>query len=543
MIRKLRVPFLLFGGTFLLLLGIHALNSIKPHITSLEPTVGKPGQILTIRGWGFGEERIRITIGGVIPSASDYEEWSPTRIRVRIPPDTPSGLVYVFNRNGKSNPILFTNLEEIPVPAQEMKELGFPKITSIEPEKGAVGDLVTIYGRNFGASRGNGVVYFSWPGNSGTIQPKDKMSLYLAASEVDLDYEGWSDTEIRVRVPSGAGSGNLFVLSDRGSSNTVYFDLESSAGSTVYKEKRTYTVRSSLSIQNVVGREDGGLYLWVPRVQEGPNQRDVQLTEQDPKAEIENYNGLMLVFLKNLLPNRTYRVAQTFLLDRYEIETRLNPQKLKAEYDRTRALYQVYTAENPITPVKDPEIKKHVELAVGKEKSPYGKAQRIYLYLTQKLRFEPNRMYRSVVQGLQEGRGDSYTFALLFVAMARNAGIPARTIAGYLVTETKQALPHFWCEFYLEGVGWIEVDPALGSVPAIEGFKLPPDPRTYYFGSMDNRRIAFSRGLVQAKRISPYGRTIEQPEIHSLQTIYAEAVGGIRSFSGTWNNLEIIGVY
>jgi len=386
-------------------------------------------------------------------------------------------------------------------------------------------------------------VYFSWAGNSATVQPKDKMSLYLAASEVDLDYEGWSDTEIRVRVPSGAGSGNLFVLSDRGSSNAVYFDLESSAGSMVYKEKRTYTVRSSLSIQNVVGREDGGLYLWVPRVQEGPNQRDVQLTEQDPKAEIENYNGLMLVFLKNLLPNRTYRVAQTFLLDRYEIETRLNPQKLKTEYDRIRALYQVYTAENPITPVKDPEIKKHVELAVGKEKSPYGKAQRIYLYLTQKLRFEPNRMYRSVVQGLQEGRGDSYTFALLFVAMARNAGIPARTIAGYLVTEPKQALPHFWCEFYLEGVGWIEVDPALGSVPAIEGFKLPPDSRTYYFGSMDNRRIAFSRGLVQAKRISPYGRTIEQPEIHSLQTIYAEAVGGIRSFSGTWNNLEIIGVY
>lgn len=543
MIRKPSVPFLLFGGTLLLLLGIHTLSSLRPHVTSIEPNVGVPGQTLTIRGWGFGEDRSRITIGGVTPPSSAYEEWSPSRIRVRIPPDTPSGLVYVFNKNGKSNPVLFTNVEEIPVPAQEVKELGFPKITSIEPEKGAVGELVTIYGRNFGLSRGNGLVYFSWAGNTTTMQPKDKMSLYLAASEVDLDYEGWSDTEIRVRIPSGAGSGNLFVLCDRGTSNAVYFDVDNSAGSTVYKEKRTYTVRSSLSIQNVVGREDGGLYLWVPRVQEGPNQRDVQLTEQDPKAEIENYNGLMLVFLKNLLPNRTYRVAQTFLLDRYEIETRLNVQKLKTEYDRTRPLYLVYTAENSVTPVKDPEIKKHVELAIGKEKSPYGKAQKIYLYLTQKVRFESNRTFRSVVQGLQEGRGDSYTFALLFVAMARNTGIPARTVAGYLVTDTRQALPHFWCEFYLDGVGWIEVDPTLGSSPSIDGFKLPADPKTYYFGNMDNRRIAFSRGLVQAKRISPYGRTIEQPEIHSLQTIYAEAVGGIRSFSGTWNNLEVIGVY
>ncbi|MCX7786561.1 MAG: IPT/TIG domain-containing protein [Spirochaetes bacterium] len=543
MIRKPSIPFLLFGGSLLLLLAIHTFSSIKPYISSIEPNVGVPGQTLTIRGWGFGNERIRITIGGVIPSAAQYEEWSPTRIRVRIPPETPSGLVYVFNKNGKSNPVLFTNVEEIPIPAEEAKDLGFPKIISIEPEKGAVGDLVTIYGRNFGVSRGNGLVYFSWAGNSATLQPKDKMSLYLAASEVDLDYEGWSDTEIRVRIPSGAGSGNLFVLGEKGTSNAVYFEVDGSAGVAVYKEKKTYTVRSSMSIQNVVGREDGGLYLWVPRVQEGPNQRDVQLIEQDPKAEIENYNGLMLVFLKNLLPNRTYRVAQTFLLDRYGIETRLNLPKLKTEYDRTRPLYHVYTAENAVTPVKDPEIKKQVELAIGKEKVPYVKAQRIYQYLTQKVRFEPNRAYRSVVQGLQEGRGDSYTFALLFVAMARNTGIPARTIAGYLVTDTKQALPHFWCEFYLEGVGWIEVDPALGSSPMIDGFKLPLDPKTYYFGNMDNRRIAFSRGLVQAKRVSPYGRTIEQPEIHSLQTIYAEAVGGIRSFSGTWNNLEVIGVY
>ncbi|GAB4371640.1 MAG: transglutaminase domain-containing protein [Spirochaetales bacterium] len=541
--RKTIIPFLLFGGTLLLLFGIHMGNSIRPHIRSIEPLVGLPGQSLTIRGWGFGNERVRITIGGVVPASSEYEEWTPTRIRVRIPPETPSGLVYVFNRNGKSNPVLFTNRKEIPLPAQKVQELSFPKIISIEPEKAKVGDLIVINGRNFGASRGNGTVYFSWAGNSAVTLPKDKMSLFLPASEVDMDYEGWSDTEIRVRVPSGAGSGNLFVLCEKGTSNAVYLEVESPAGSVVYKEKRTYTVRSSMSISNVIGNGEGGVYLWIPRVQEGPNQRDVQLTEQVPRAEIENYNGLMLVFLKNLLPDRTYTVAQTFLLDRYEIESRINLQKLKREYDETRGLYRVYTAGNAVTPVNDPEVQKHLSLAIGKEMTPYGKAQRIYQYLIRKLKFEPNRTYRSVVEGLQEGKGDPYTFALLFVAMARSAGIPARTIAGYLVTDNRQAIPHFWCEFYMEGVGWLEVDPALGTSPQIEGFKLPPDPRTYYFGNMDNRRIAFSRGLVQAKRVSPYGRTIEQPEIHSLQTLYAEAVGGIRSFSGIWNNLEVIGVY
>ncbi|MFQ3621043.1 MAG: transglutaminase domain-containing protein [Spirochaetales bacterium] len=541
--KKLSGPLLIFLGVLLVLGGFHVFSSFEPRISSIEPKVGAPGTTLTIKGWGFGKEKSPIIMGDVYVPASMIEEWSPNRIRVRIPDHTPSGLVYVFNKNGRSNPVLFTNTTDIPVLAEETRELSFPQISSIEPAKGAVGDIITIYGRNFGISRGNGVVYFSWAGLASSSTSTEKIGQYLAASNVDLDYEGWSDTEIRVRVPSGAGSGNLFVLSEKGKSNTVFFEVDSSAGGPVFKEKRTYTVRSSLSIENVMGGEDGGLYLWIPRVQEGPNQRDVQLTTQEPKAEIENYNGLMLVLLRNLNPNQRYTVSQSFLLDRYETEFRVNIQKLKPDYEKARPSYQLYTAANSVTPVEDPEIVKIVQLVVGNEKNPYAKARRIYSYLLQKLQYVPSQNYRSVVEGLREGRGDAYTFALLFVAMARNTGIPARTLAGYLVTEGKQALPHFWCEFYLEQVGWIEVDPTLGTSPPIDGFRYPSDPKNYYFGNIDNRRITFSRGLAQAKRITPHGRTIEQPEIHSLQNIYAEVVGGIRNYSGKWNNLEIIGVY
>jgi hypothetical protein len=48
---------------------------------------------------------------------------------------------------------------------------------------------------------------------------------------------------------------------------------------------------------------------------------------------------------------------------------------------------------------------------------------------------------------------------------------------------------------------------------------------------------------LQAKKVSPAGRTIEQQEMHSLQTIYAEAAGNLESYSGTWNNLQVIGSY
>jgi len=541
--KRTYVPFLLFGGVLILLVGIYSLGTLKPRITSIDPKIGQSGQTLTIEGWGFGKDRVRISIGSITPTSSAYEEWTPKRIRVKIPEEVSSGLVYVYNKNGRSNPVLFTNRQDIPVLAQEEKVLGFPEITSIDREQGRVGDLITITGRNFGANRGNGIVYFSWAGSSSTTGSSDMRGVYLPASEVDMDYEGWSDTEIRVRVPTGAGTGNLFVLCEKGKSNAVYFEVDGSSGSYLFKEKRTYTVRSSMNIHSVAGGENGGLYLWIPRVQEGPNQRDVQMIEQEPKAEIENYNGLLLVFLRNLVPNRTYTVSQTFLLDRYEIETKLNPQKIKLEYDKGRDLYKVYTAENSVTPVTHPEITKTVSGIVGKEKNPYLKALKIYSFLVEKLKYDSTQRHRSVVEGLSERGGNAYTFALLFVSLARNTGVPARTIAGYLITDTKAAIPHFWCEIYLEGVGWIEVDPALGTAPLLEGFRLAPDPKSYYFGNMDNRRVAFSRGLVQAKRISPHGRTMEQPEIHSLQTIYAEAVGDIRSFSGTWNTLEVIGVY
>jgi hypothetical protein len=540
-----KLPILVFGFlAFLLFLSLQ-ISGKTPVVKSITPKIGLPGEVLEITGSNFGTIRGMVSISGINPVSSAYLEWSPGRIRVLIPEDAVSGFVHVKTAKGPSAGVLFTNKNDIPVIVRDTVDSNLPFIERLEPERGPVGGRLTILGKNFGSNRENGLVYFTWVTAAETagLSSAGTLSHFIPAAGIDFDYEGWSDREIRLRVPMGAISGNIMVMNEEGTGNTVYFEVDQSVGTQIYKDKRTYTVQSSVDIRNVSGGGGNGLYLWVPRVQESPSQRDVQLLNQEPKAEIENYNGLMHVFLKNLNRGRTYRVAQTFILDRYAIESKINPERLKVDYDTDRALYKVYTASNAFTPADNPEIGKVVGSTAGREKNPYFRAQRLYSNLLGRMTYNSGKNFSGALKGLEEKQGDSYTYATLYVAFLRNAGIPSRTISGYIITDEKTAVPHFWCEFYLENYGWVPVDPALGDKAAIKGFPLPSDPQSYYFGNMDNRHIAFSRGLVQAKRVSPHGRTIEQPEIHSLQTIYAEVVGDLQSYSATWNNLQVVGVY
>ncbi len=100
--------------------------------------------------------------------------------------------------------------------------------------------------------------------------------------------------------------------------------------------------------------------------------------------------------------------------------------------------------------------------------------------------------------------GDCAHFSALFVALCRSEGIPARCIYGRIgwrpfLNEQNSKMfskldtmvndegfagaqhhglgPHMWAEFFLQGVGWIPVDPQAG-----------------IFGRLDNYRVILSKG-------------------------------------------------
>jgi hypothetical protein len=538
-----KLPFVFFGLCVILLVISLWVSGRGPEISGIEPRIAEPGDVLVITGSNFGEERGRVSIAGVIPVASAYLEWSPGRIRLSIPEDVSSGLVRVMSGSKQSDGVLFTNRRDIPV-VLYAEGSGRPYIASISPERGTVGSLLTITGSNFGYNRDESLVCFTWASaaeaGTGWADPKSR---YIAASAETFDYESWSDREISVRIPTGAGSGALLVKTAQGESNTVYFELDQSAGRRIFKDKHTYTLLSSVDIRNTSRRDGGGLYLWIPRIQDSPSQRNVQLIRQEPAPEIENYNGLMLFYLKEPKRGTPYKLAQTFILDRYAMESRIDPARVSADYDKNRPLYKAYTASNAFTPAADTDIALAVKSNGGQERNPYVRARRLFDFVLARMSYTEGEKYVSARDGLKNRKGDSYTYATLYVALLRNAGIPSRTIGGYIIAESNIAYPHFWTEFYLPNFGWVPADPALADRGAAENFPLPANAAEYFFGNITNRHIIFSRGLLQAKKVSPGGRTIEQQEMHSLQTIYAEAVGALESYSGVWNNLQVIGTY
>jgi len=69
----------------------------------------------------------------------------------------------------------------------------------------------------------------------------------------------------------------------------------------------------------------------------------------------------------------------------------------------------------------------------------------------------------SAVRVLETRVGDTNEHAVLFVALARAAGLPARTAAGLMPVDGRFYY-HAWAEVYLGD--WVAVDPMLDEFPA-----------------------------------------------------------------------------
>jgi len=83
----------------------------------------------------------------------------------------------------------------------------------------------------------------------------------------------------------------------------------------------------------------------------------------------------------------------------------------------------------------------------------------IYSFVHEYLEYDRAFWHReSPVTILRQGKGTCTNFSILFVAMCRSVGIPARLVRDNSITPAT----HAWAEVYVEGGGWIHVDPTAG---------------------------------------------------------------------------------
>jgi transglutaminase-like putative cysteine protease len=178
----------------------------------------------------------------------------------------------------------------------------------------------------------------------------------------------------------------------------------------------------------------------------------------------------------------------TFTFTAYETRTAIDAASVKA-YNTQTADYRRYTRSEPYIESKDPEIIALADRIGGAETNPYLLAEKIYDYVVANTRYQPVDGLIGAKAVLDSGAGECGDYSALFIALARAKKIPARSVVGFwAISGTNQM--HVWAEFYLEGTGWIPVDPTVG-----QSERYRNGIQDYFFGNMDNQRVILSKGF------------------------------------------------
>ena len=130
---------------------------------------------------------------------------------------------------------------------------------------------------------------------------------------------------------------------------------------------------------------------------------------------------------------------------------------------RGRGVDAEHLAATPLIQADDPAIRRRAARIARGTDDPLQVARRLNDWVYEELRKEIVPSVPSALQVLEARRGDCNEHTVLFVALARALGLPARTAAG-LVEIDGRFYYHAWPEVWLGQ--WVAVDPTLGQFPA-----------------------------------------------------------------------------
>jgi transglutaminase-like putative cysteine protease len=243
------------------------------------------------------------------------------------------------------------------------------------------------------------------------------------------------------------------------------------------------------SFENIYNRTD--LWFPIPRYWDGKGTKNIEILSIEPKPDDRYYepngNGFEIVYWK-AEPQLTYSIE--FIVELSKINLDLDFDREWPNYDTSTDLYKKHTAPAMAVQSDNKEIIAKAKEIVGNETNPLKMAQMLIEWM-ESIRGPENQHEQSqdadALTTLRNGYGGCTGQSNLFVAMCRALGIPARNVGGMHpfpygdlhFPEGTWDVPgwgkaegfgvHVWAEFYLEGFGWVPLDPAaygvLGVIP------------------------------------------------------------------------------
>ena len=139
-------------------------------------------------------------------------------------------------------------------------------------------------------------------------------------------------------------------------------------------------------------------------------------------------------------------------------------------YDKHTDLYKTFTQPEKLVESDAPEIVSKSQSLTQDASNIHDKVARIYDFVVSYLHYEPQEDEKGALWALVNGAGDCSEYSYLFVALCRAVGIPARVNVGFGFQGSQESVVegHMWAEYYLQGYGWVPVDPTWNVFDAMD---------------------------------------------------------------------------
>lgn len=514
----------------------------KPVIETLSPNIVFVDEVLDISGDNFGKirENSNVFFSSIELLSKNIISWSDTHIKIRVPDKAGSGLITVKTERGMSEPVIVVIEENVPFIGTGAYLPGFPFIETVDPNAGGAGDIVTFTGDNFGNKKNNSSILFS----SDFSRERDTLSGDTVLENfLEIDSENiisWENKSISIYLPEFIKTGDVYVRTESGFSNAAYFELENRHSFLVLGEKKSYMFSQSVLLEREEEPDSGYVNLWFASPVNTIYQRNIVNLPNSYELSPQSCNDVILYRL--LLDKGAYseNIVQNTIVDVYEQNYSIDTAEINDTYDKQSPLFMRYTASTEMIPSSAQRVKTVGTSITRRKADSYSKAHAIYEYILARLTYSEDLESVSPDLVIDSQLGDSKAYSLLFCALARTSGIPARPVTGFLVDSDKNTKSHWWAEFFIPGFGWFPLDPALADGLDWENHK--ENPVEYYWGNIDNQHIAFTRGEKVVPRLFPDGTVYSEID-NAFLTHSVETDRSIINLHSSWSDVKMSAIY
>jgi len=210
------------------------------------------------------------------------------------------------------------------------------------------------------------------------------------------------------------------------------------------------------------------LHCWMPYPREqNVRQQDIHLLNTIPsRNQLSPPSDLQRsIYLEQVSVAKTPTLFHSeFEFTCYAQTFQLTPEQVKP-YQKQNTFYKQYTAERAPQIIFKHSFKALNNRILHGETNPLLQVRKIYKWINDSVTWASALEYSIMgdIPGfvLENRHGDCGMQTLLFMTLARSAGIPVKWQSGWMLHPGEVNL-HDWCEVWFEGIGWVPLDQSFG---------------------------------------------------------------------------------